>query len=75
VQVVDEGELAAWVAQRDQVLEERDLALRPRQQHAALPRDVVVLLDHEGVVGQVGRRQLLDRHREGQVGRPRADRE
>ncbi len=72
-QEAEEGEPALRVAQRHQVLEEGDLAARPRQQQVALPLHVRVLLQHQGALGQPLVARLLDGHGQRQVRRAGPD--
>jgi len=78
VQVVEEREVRPRIAQRGQVLDERDLHLGARQQHAGVPIELGLLLEEEHV-GLGGKLALLEsvvqRAGDGDAGGTEADAE
>ena len=77
-QIGQKGVLTAGVALGRQVLEERDLHRRPRQQHAGVPRELVLGLDEAGrqsFCWSAGSIVLLDRDGQTEIGGPESDSE
>ena len=76
VQVVEEGEPAPRIAERDQVLRERDLHRRPVEQHAGMPPEALLTFHEHGPDALVIGACLvvfLDRDRQREIRRSETD--